>query len=235
MFDCIEQDIISFCGDANLLICWDLNARVGTNPDLIVHDDSKFLPFYSNYPIDKNIMCRHNMDTKVDSRGNELLDFCISHQLGIPNGRTLGDLNGNFTCFTPNGASVSENALDTKCPHSFQLYRIAIAKLSGKYLLIFNQWKENENEYDNLHQIPTGYIWSYDSAMLYQKALTSESIQPKLKLFLDTCEINSVNEVNQASEQIANIFIDAAELSLKIKAKLRKVKTKTFLIVTLRP
>lgn len=89
--------------------------------------------------------------------------------------------------------------------------------------------KKNENKYDNLHQIPTRYIWSDDSAMLYQKALTSESIQNvqlKIKLFLDKCEINSVTEVNQASEQIANIFMDAAELSLKKKSNIKKSKNK---------
>lgn len=86
--------------------------------------------------------------------------------------------------------------------------------------------KKNENKYDNLHQIPTRYIWSDDSAMLYQKALTSESIQLKIKLFLDKCEINSVTEVNQASEQIANIFMDAAELSLKKKSNIKKSKNK---------
>jgi hypothetical protein len=43
--------------------------------------------------------------------------MCISHQLKVLNGRTLGDLHGNYTCYAHNGASVvdytivSENAL----------------------------------------------------------------------------------------------------------------------------
>ena len=75
-------------------------------------------PCLTHTPIDKNVTVRRNMDSKIDSRGKELLDFCVTHQLRILNGRTLGDLNGKYTCYTPNGASVvdysivSEGALD---------------------------------------------------------------------------------------------------------------------------
>ena len=75
-------------------------------------------PCLTHTPIDKNVMVRRNMDSKIDSRGKELLDCCVTHQWRILNGRTLGDLNGKYTCCTPNGASVvdysivSEGALD---------------------------------------------------------------------------------------------------------------------------
>jgi hypothetical protein len=43
-FACIESDITRKFGDANILICGDCNARIGTNPDYILQNDNTFLP-----------------------------------------------------------------------------------------------------------------------------------------------------------------------------------------------
>jgi hypothetical protein len=58
----------------------------------------------------------------------ELLDLCISNQLRILNGRVLGDIFGNYTCYTPNGASVVDYA--------------AIKNIMFKLLSVFrrNRW-----------------------------------------------------------------------------------------------
>jgi hypothetical protein len=67
--------------------------------------------FSEIYKTDKNILKRQSRDTKIDHRGKELLDLCISNQLSILNGRVLGDMFGNYTCYTPNGASVVDYVL----------------------------------------------------------------------------------------------------------------------------
>jgi hypothetical protein len=36
--------------------------------------------FYEDYKTDKNILKRQSRDTKIDQRGKELLDLCISNQ-----------------------------------------------------------------------------------------------------------------------------------------------------------
>lgn len=56
----------------------------------------------------------------IDTRGKELLDVCVSQQIRIFNGLTLGYMFGHYTCYIqfPNGASVvhyvkvSEGILD---------------------------------------------------------------------------------------------------------------------------
>ena len=53
-----------------------------------------------------NSRIRYSRDSKLDSRGKELLDFCIGNNLRILNGRILGDSLGNFTCFNVHGQSV---------------------------------------------------------------------------------------------------------------------------------
>lgn len=37
------------------------------------------------------------MDSKLDNRGRDLLDLCVSNQLRILNGRTFGDTIGSYT------------------------------------------------------------------------------------------------------------------------------------------
>ena len=81
MFACIESDITRKFGDVNILICGDCNARIGTNPDCILQNDNTFLPLFQSYPVDQSITKRKSRVMKIDTRGKELLDLCISHQL----------------------------------------------------------------------------------------------------------------------------------------------------------
>ena len=52
-FACIESDITRKFGDANILICGDCNARIGTNPDYILQNDNTFLPFSNHIQLNK--------------------------------------------------------------------------------------------------------------------------------------------------------------------------------------
>ena len=60
----------------------------------------------SQNSIDRDVLGRYSPDKIIDSRGKDLLDLYIKHQLRILNGRDLGDMFGHYTCYTPNGASV---------------------------------------------------------------------------------------------------------------------------------
>ena len=57
------------------------------------------------------MICRNSKDTKVCSRGKELLDMCISSRLILLNGRTFGDFMGKFTSYQLNGNSVIDYCL----------------------------------------------------------------------------------------------------------------------------
>jgi hypothetical protein len=94
VLDCIEKDITHYNKLGNILLCADFNARISCENDFILNDESKFTPIYEDYETDKNILKRQSRDTKIDQRGKELLDLCISNQLRILNGRVLGDIFG---------------------------------------------------------------------------------------------------------------------------------------------
>ena len=42
ILDSIEKDITIFSKNADILLCGDFNARIGTNSDYILNDDNKF-------------------------------------------------------------------------------------------------------------------------------------------------------------------------------------------------
>ena len=54
---------------------------------------------------------RNNLDTKTNSYGKKLLDFCIETPLRILNGRKLGDLLGYHTCYQHSGSSAVDYGL----------------------------------------------------------------------------------------------------------------------------
>jgi len=130
----------------------------------------------------------------LDARGKELLDVCIAHQLRVLNGRTLGDLSGNFTCFTPNGASavdyaiVSESALNKILYFKISDFKPILSdchcllewEMSANYCYTSDMLEENVI----VKSMPQRYMWTEDSATIFQEALTSESVQPKINQIL---------------------------------------------------
>ena len=106
--DSIEKDIINQYGEkGHIVLCGDFNARTGCELDFIEGDNyDPFTVKDEEYESDILVEKRKSCDDKVDTRGKQLLQMCISLKLRFLNGRMLGDTNGNFTCYKPNGTSV---------------------------------------------------------------------------------------------------------------------------------
>ena len=129
---------------------------------------------------------RFSKDKKLDSRGKDLLEFCISHQIRILNGRVLGDCFGNFTCFTPNGCSTVDYCLAAEN----LLEKILYFKVNAFNPIISDchcllQWKISsdfvirpENECHTTKLEPK-FQWSTDSATKFELALSSPDIKEK--------------------------------------------------------
>ncbi len=98
IFTLLENDLAKFSLLGKCILMGDFNARTGQDADYIVSDSPDFLDlgdYTSDIPIP-----RYSLDTHcIDSYGKNLLDLCKSSGLRILNGRKLGDLQGNFTCF----------------------------------------------------------------------------------------------------------------------------------------
>ncbi|VDH99461.1 Hypothetical predicted protein [Mytilus galloprovincialis] len=76
----------------DILLVGDLNARTGSEKDYIDGDSTSHVPLFDeNYDVDCFTEERVSKDLITDSRGKNLLEFCIGNQLRILNGRMCGD------------------------------------------------------------------------------------------------------------------------------------------------
>ena len=94
-------ELIARQSDADILLVGDFNARTGNlnfNPRKENWEDGRQLNVEGKL--------RASMDPKVNSRGKKLLSMLSECNLSILNGNILGDVFGDLTCLTYNGASV---------------------------------------------------------------------------------------------------------------------------------
>ena len=220
-----------YMSQGDVLLCGDLNARTSCENDFILHDSSKFIPMYSNYVSDRDILPRISQDKMLDNRGKNLIDFCISNQIRILNGRAFGDCFGRYTCFTPNGASTVDYVLASG--HLLdQILYLHIADfdptLSDCHCLL--EWKISAkfkiiNEVGNvsIHPVSPNFTWDEESAPKYLNALYCSDIQKKLDGVLKM-EGSCQEQIIHATKEVENALRSAALLSLKRKKNPRPSK-----------
>ena len=102
----IEKQIEYFSCKGKVVICVDLNARVGNSLDITQKEDHPHLsvPLDNTFEISLPRVSHDNCT--INQSGRWLIDVCVDNQLYMLNGRTLGDFTGQFTCNTPRGSSV---------------------------------------------------------------------------------------------------------------------------------
>ena len=106
-FELMEQDISDMPGDVETLLLGDLNARSGSECE-ILNDDT----WVDTLPISiPHLPKRYSQDILVNTRGRRLIRFCQECQIYIVNGRTFGDIPGRTTCLQQSGYSVVDYAL----------------------------------------------------------------------------------------------------------------------------
>jgi hypothetical protein len=68
----------------DIIVCGDVNARIGNNVDFIEAASVAHIPVNGNwYDIDVAVNKRISQDYIVDTRGKDLLDICIGNTLRI--------------------------------------------------------------------------------------------------------------------------------------------------------
>jgi len=234
ILECVEKDVIHYKDIGDIILCGDFNARISSEPDHINNDECNFLPLFPSYSADKQLLERQSMDSKLDKRGKELIDFCISNQLRILNGRTFGDLMGNFTCFTPNGCStvdytiVSENVLDQILFFKVSEFMSTLSDCHCYLEWFISAEFSIHNVLDEscIEPLLPNYIWSDESPAKFETAMRSDEIKQRLEK-LSNCNLDgSAASINGAATEITDILISAAEKSLK-KPNIGKKKKAT--------
>ena len=101
----MEEAINDLREEGEVILCGDFNARIGQKTGMVLYDSDEFLPMPDDYIPDKNTP-RFSQDTKTNTYGTHFLNIIMNNQLTILNGRTLGDMTGNFTSVQKQGCSV---------------------------------------------------------------------------------------------------------------------------------
>ena len=246
-FDKLEVDIERFRHLGEVIIGGDLNARTATLPDFIVDSDNAYkydhVPLPGFYDSDGD-MCsqRLNHDKVVNTHGRKLVSLCQSHNLRIVNGRKIGDSTGYFTSFNWNGCSVVDYALVSPAlldaVSSFSVgdltpfsdhCPIALTLLMSDFQtseVISSQSGLDQNKTgDKLNPLPVKYIWDANSGDSFRKGLALPAIDKQIRDFLNEDIQNDQNGIDQATENINNIFTSAAEASLRKHLSFSKKKS----------
>ena len=115
----LEQKLTNVAQDGDLIALGDFNARCGTDLDYLNNEDNNDIPIPDDYYVTDTIATypRGNQDTVTNKYGEQLISLCRSVPLRICNGRKLGDILGDYTCYKWNGQSVVDY-----CPASPGVY-----------------------------------------------------------------------------------------------------------------
>ena len=106
-YEDLEQKLSNLGQDVDIIALGDFNARTGIGQDYIRNEDNTNLPDMHDYQVDSIASYpRGNMDMTTNSFGDKLLSLCKSVPLRICNGRKIGDILGEYTCYKWNGKST---------------------------------------------------------------------------------------------------------------------------------
>jgi hypothetical protein len=91
-------DVFDFKTKGQVLLMGDFNGRVGNLSDYIPNDKGEHIQkVEDDYSPYLHIRERNFYDSKVNYRGYEIIDLCLSSKSRIINGRVLGDISGKLT------------------------------------------------------------------------------------------------------------------------------------------
>ncbi len=116
LFEHICQEIGEAMNLSGVLLAGDFNARIGINIDFIDYSqlaDVLLVPQAIEDTLPNNMLGRQNRDTVRAGWHREFLDFCKTTGLFILNGRTPGDISGEYTCLSNKGFSTMDYFLTT--------------------------------------------------------------------------------------------------------------------------
>lgn len=224
LYECITNIPLS----EDIVLVGDMNARTSLLDDGLPHDED---------PCDIDIMChssnyrssitdRNNMDRSTNPRGKPFIEFLQATGLRILNGRTIGDIFGQPTCYQPNGSSTVDYVCCTaRLTDRFRYLKIGNHTTSSDHRPI--SFSIDRISYvDNLHivnpddfeDVPRPHRWNHigmtgdqvDPCMLFQQAQQNEGHQKSLQDLLNSTPSNAA-EVHAFNEKTTLVLNELAK------------------------
>jgi len=157
------------------------------------------------------------------------LDLCKGSGLRIVNGRKLGDICGNFTCFSHRGTPslIDYMLCDTDIFDDVEFFQVNELNPLSIHCLItcklragWKKYKTPSQDLMQLHDLPAQFSWSSKVASLWELALNRDDIKSDINLFL--------SEFVNVDISVDTCLDKYYELLRKIsyKAGLKRIKSK---------
>ena len=231
----LENEISQVSNRGNILVIGDLNSRIGNHLDFIDNEDQihstvqDLLPddYSTDFYIEKN-----SLDNIFNAQGQQLIDLCIASQLRILNGRFIGDIFGNMTCFKPNGSSVVDYALTSmdliNCVNFFQTENPTYLSDHCQIIVHLKCKLDNQNVncYTKCNTIESIFKWENVSKEKLYCVLEEDSIRNSILNFENTSFEENCFGVDQAESALNNIFHTLSVRSCKTIKTFKKKKKK---------
>ena len=124
--DALAEMILNIPANRSIFLAGDLNARTGNLEDMhpqSFHPGCDDAIWDTEYPI--NLPQRSNKDQNTNTNGRTFTELAKSAGLVILNGRTIGDIFGDYTCYKYNGSST----VDYMCTSSYLYESVKFLKV----------------------------------------------------------------------------------------------------------
>ena len=243
VFGLLLNEIASLPDDCEVIVCGDMNARLGTLVEYEKNtydgsdgDATSLMPMGLNNTGDVfNILKQHNClnrssrdNAKPNNYGLELINMCKAANLIILNGRSGFDkLVGNFSSIQPNGNSVTDYVLCS--PGIFA--QIDKFKVNEKYpesdhvpitfSLKYKSLTDKQTEYSRCTWDPVyRYIWDEHSINSLKDVLVDNISIPFQNKFKE-----SMSNSNQASD-VTIKYSEYIQQALKRRLHVKQIKSK---------
>ncbi|KAK3101032.1 hypothetical protein FSP39_000386 [Pinctada imbricata] len=225
-------DICEFSRLGHIILQGDFNAYTNTHPDFVVDDNSNPPCLNENVCYINDVkLPRNNLDPKYSNKsGKNLLDICKETGLRILNGRKIGDLKGNLTCFTYNGCSVVDYTIVSKEIYNligyFEVHEFS--SLSNHCPIscsILTSYLVDKTSKLELNPLPAKFVWDNDSISKYIENINKKGNVDKFKNFTS----REFHSINSAIDEFNNLLLTVARESTKVihpKAKVKNIKKK---------
>ena len=208
----------------------DFNARTSNKPDFVDNSGNKYLNIGQlNNTIE--ISQRNNFDGEVNKHENKLIDFCRSTNLKIVNGRKSSDSLGRFTHFSNNnGASTVDYRLsDDKIFPLIKNFTVQKQTFLSDHCQIALWLETNEvisqtnakSTYVWTKLLP-GFKWNKNSETKFRQVLNTPKFCSIIEKFNKTEFAHDYKGVENASDKLSSILLEAAKTSCKYKSDLPK-------------
>jgi hypothetical protein len=208
----------------NILILGDLNSRTAEMQEML------FTSMYDNndQSDSRQIEIRHreNCDKETNANGHDLIEIMNNSNLLALNGRTPGDVHGNFTYHGAKGSSTIDLCLTSTTLKQKILYfkvmdpvgfadhcPITVVVKINRIEQIDSSQEENEPHFK--------YMWDNDGDKKFRNELSSIEMKQKLDTLRRTVFTNSTDAVMQ----LTSLMNEAGRKAVKLK-KISKTKHK---------